>query len=156
MLARNAPSLPRLASIYARDRAQIDDLAQEMALALWRAIPGFRGECSERTFVFRVAHNVAVSHLVRRARPGGAPLDEDIVDPAPPADEALARADRRARLLGAIRSLPLPQREVVTLALEELSHEEIALVLDLTTTNVAVRLHRAKARLKEILEGSDG
>ncbi len=51
------PALRRLASAWERDAAAREDLLQEILLALWRALPRFRGECSEKTFVFRVAHN---------------------------------------------------------------------------------------------------
>jgi RNA polymerase sigma factor (sigma-70 family) len=155
ILARNAPSLPRLAGIYARNPAQIEDLAQEMAIALLRALPAFRGECSERTFVFRVAHNVAVSYLVRRAAPVHEPLSDSLLDPAVRADDLLMQASRHARLVEAVRMLPLPLREVITLVLEELSHEEIAGVLDLSLTNVGVRVFRAKERLRAIMEQNE-
>ena len=57
LLEAHGPSLARLAASYARRASEHDDLFQEIAFAIWRALPGFRGECSERTFVFRIAHN---------------------------------------------------------------------------------------------------
>jgi RNA polymerase sigma factor (sigma-70 family) len=69
LLAENGPALARLAASYTRTAADRDDLLQEIAIALWRAWPKFRGECSTRTFLFRVAHNRAISHVYRRRRP---------------------------------------------------------------------------------------
>jgi RNA polymerase sigma-70 factor (ECF subfamily) len=57
LLSVHAAPLSRLFASYARNAADRHDLAQEVALALFTALPRFRGECSERTFVFRVAHN---------------------------------------------------------------------------------------------------
>ena len=59
LLEQYRASLRRLAWSYTRNSAQRDDLFKEIALAIWRARPGFRGECSERTFVFRIAHIAA-------------------------------------------------------------------------------------------------
>lgn len=56
-----------------------------------------------------------------------------------------------ARLQGAVRGLPLAQRQVMVLALEGLDHHEIARVLGISSGNVAVRLHRGKALLKAAL-----
>ena len=67
LLEQYRASLRRLAWSYTRNSAQRDDLFQEIALAIWRAHPGFRGECSERTFVFRIAHNRGLSFLARHA-----------------------------------------------------------------------------------------
>ncbi len=52
-----------------------------------------------------------------------------------------------------MRRLPLPYRQVVTLALEDLSHAQIAQALGLSVSNVGVRLNRAKAMLKEAMDG---
>ena len=47
-------ALQRLAAAYERDPHEQEDLVQDILFALWRALPSFRGECSERTFVYRV------------------------------------------------------------------------------------------------------
>ena len=65
----------------------------------------------------------------------------------------LLRDERSRRLAAAIRRLPLPYRQVMTLLLEDLSHAQIAEALGLSRTNVAVRVSRAKALLKGLLDG---
>ncbi|RYG68068.1 hypothetical protein EON77_15875, partial [bacterium] len=55
LLAANRPALARLAASYATSPADRDDLLQEIAMGLWLALPTFRAECSERTFLFRIA-----------------------------------------------------------------------------------------------------
>ena len=64
--------------------------------------------------------------------------------------------ERHARLLTALRRLPLIQRETVTLCLEGLSHGEIADVLGTTPANVAVRLSRARTELTRLLNADRG
>lgn len=141
-------ALGRVVSAYARPGADHDDLAQEIAFALLGALPRFRGESSEKTFVLRVAHNRGLKHALERQ-----PLAEppETADPAPGPDEALERTRQIERLFQAIRQLPLGQREVLALALEELSHDEIATILGITANNVGVRLSRARDTLKTLL-----
>ena len=62
-------------------------------------------------------------------------------------------ADERSnRVTAAVRRLPLPYRQVMTLLLEELSYGEIAEALDISLSNVGVRVNRAKAQLKAMLD----
>lgn len=146
--------LARLASSYARARGEQDDLFQEMMIALWKALPTYRGDCSERTYVYRIAHNRAISYLARR-RPLAAGLDEEAELPAtaPTPEQALSSEEEAARLAGAVARLPVGHREVVALALEGLSYREIADVLGLTESNVGARLTRARLQLRALLKG---
>ena len=75
ILSEHARALERVAASFTRTRADRDDLLQDFALALWKAFPSFRRECSERSFVLRVAHNRALDFLARR-RPVAEPLDD--------------------------------------------------------------------------------
>ena len=98
--------LARLASSYARARGEQDDLFQEIMIALWRALPAYRGDCSERTYVYRIAHNRAMSYLSRR-RPMVGNLDEEGELPAPGPDaRAGALARRRGRAPCSRRRVP--------------------------------------------------
>jgi RNA polymerase sigma-70 factor (ECF subfamily) len=150
-----AAPLARLAASYARARGEQDDLFQEMMIALWKALPAWRGDCSERTYVYRIAHNRAMSYLSRR-RPTPADLDEEAELPAsaPTPEQALSRDQEAERLADAVARLPVGHREVVALALEGLGYREIADVLGITETNVGARLSRARARLRELLRGA--
>jgi len=153
LLHEHGGALRRVASSYEADPALRDDLYQEICLAIWKALPAFRGESSSRTFVFRIAHNRGLSHGWREGRlPGPLEEPERLRDPAASAEDALERSQRRSRLLAAIRSLPLGARQVLTLRLEGLSFKEIAEVTGLTENNAMVRATRARQALKKILE----
>lgn len=156
LLREHGPSLSRLAFGYEKREAVRQELIQEIALALWQALPRFRGDCSERTFVFRIAHNRGLTHAVRR-KAGDEPLDElpeslHPPDPRPDPGEQAERTQRRDRLRAAIRRLPLLHREPIMLLLEDCPVAEIAEILGISENNVAVRLTRARKALKQALE----
>jgi len=152
LLNANLGALRRLSSSYAGTTGERDDLLQEIALALWQALPRFRGESSERTFLFRIAHNHCINHIVRRKPVESLQqLELDPEDGAHPIEMALSSAQESARLVSAVRRLPLIQREVVVLALEDMDYAEIAAVLGISETNVGVRLNRARASLRKLM-----
>src|SRR3954465_8735420 len=66
--AEYAAPMARVARAHEADPSLQQDLLQEIHLALWRSLPSFGGRCSLRTWVYRVAHNVAASHVLRRRR----------------------------------------------------------------------------------------
>jgi RNA polymerase sigma-70 factor (ECF subfamily) len=144
-------ALGRLAWGYAENAADHDDLLQDILIAIWRALPRFRGEASERTFVFRIAHNRGITFVSRRRTHESLDAHTAIVDPRPRPDEEAERSAGHARLIGAVRALPPALRDTVMLRLEDCSIAEIAAVLDVTENNVSVRLNRARDRLRELL-----
>lgn len=153
ILRREGAALHRVAAAYEADPARREDLFQEICLAIWQALPRFRGESSERTFVFRIAHNRGLTHRSRRP---AAPVDleeaETMADPQPGPEAAAGEAQRRERLRSAVLSLPLEPRQVISLTLEGLTPKEIAQILGITENNAAVRLSRARRALRQILE----
>ncbi|MFO1186272.1 MAG: sigma-70 family RNA polymerase sigma factor [Alphaproteobacteria bacterium] len=153
ILEEFGPALARLAAGYERNRALREELVQEIALAVFQALPRLADPAKLKPFVFRIAHNRAVSHVVRRARePRGEELGEHLSADAPSPEQSLLERERSGRLVAAVRALPLPYRQVVMLVLEGLSHAEIAEALGLSLSNVGVRVNRAKERLKELLD----
>ena len=144
-------ALVRLAWGYTDHVADHDDLVQDILVAIWRALPRFRGEASERTFVLRVAHNRGITFASRRRVHDSLDEHASIADPRPGPDEELDRAAQHARLIAAVRTLPPALRETVMLRLEGCAVPEIAAVLNVTENNVSVRLNRARDRLRELL-----
>lgn len=152
LLTDNRAALNRLAASYSNSQDR-EDLLQEITIALWRALPAFRGECSERTFLFRIAHNRCVTHISRKH--ASVSLDEVEIepeDPSLPMDTRMSQAQERERLLRAVRTLPMIYREVIVLMLEGLDYREIAEVVGISESNVGVRLNRARQQLKALLE----
>jgi len=150
-------ALLRVAAAYAPEPADRDDLLQEILLAVWQALPSFRGESSEKTFIFRIAHNRGMTFATRRRKQhpsGDAP--ETLSDPRPGPEAELLQSERRERLLSAVRRLPERLRQAATLYLEGLSNREIAEVQGTTENNVAVRLTRSRAMLRVLLGEESG
>jgi RNA polymerase sigma-70 factor (ECF subfamily) len=138
-----------------------DELFQEIALNIWRALPKFRHDSAVKTFVARIAHNVLATHVAKAIKTVKA--DHDLTELSTEAEkdtnqptpyQSLDKNQRQQRLLSAIRQLKLEQQQVITLALEGMSYQEISEVLAITTNLVGVRLQRAKAALATLLEKS--
>jgi RNA polymerase sigma factor (sigma-70 family) len=136
-----------------------DELFQEIALNIWRALPNFRNDSAVKTFVARIAHNVLATHVAKAVKSVKADQDidelsqeaeHDQIQPTP--YQSLDKQQRQQRLAQAIRQLKLDQQQVITLALEGMSYQEISEVLVITTNLVGVRLQRAKKALAQFLE----
>jgi RNA polymerase sigma-70 factor (ECF subfamily) len=135
-----------------------NDLVQEISIALWRAIPAFRGDSRSSTFVYRVAHNTALSwhrsQRRHRRRVESAPEIGWMTEP-----EAGRRREvslgRLEELYAAIRSLPKLDRSLILLSLDGLSYREIAEVHGLSESNVGSRLTRIRQRLAVLLTNPD-
>jgi RNA polymerase sigma-70 factor, ECF subfamily len=145
-------SLARLAAAYEFDRAQQQDLLQEIHLALWRSFAGFRNQCSLRTWVHRVAHNTAATHVRRQKRAGVSRLVsleelEDLPGESD-AERSLDESSVLARLTSLIQRLKPLDRDVMLLYLEGTSADAIGEVTGLSPANVAQKIHRTKKVLQ--------
>ncbi len=144
--------LQRLAAAYVREVPDREDVIQEIAVALWQAIPKFRNESSERTWLYRIAHNTAITAVTKLRRRGRSEaalddLPEPPDRPSPPTNDGLIEAERRTWLVQAIRLLPADDRQIVTLHLEDLSHRQIQEITGLSEGAIATRLSRIRTRL---------
>ncbi len=151
VLREHGGMLARIAGSYEAEPARRDDLLQEISLAVWKALPAWRGDASLRTFCARVAHNRAIDHLAREKRAQGDELHDEHPDPTGGPLRHAEAHQRRRDLLAAVRALPLGQRQVVVLALEGFSQREIGDSLGLEDNTVAQRLSRARRHLQSVL-----
>ncbi|MFC4729225.1 RNA polymerase sigma factor [Coralloluteibacterium thermophilus] len=148
-------ALARLAQAYEREPDARRDLLQDIHVGLWRSFATYDGRCSLRTWTYRVAHNVAASHIEAARRRGQAFLDlEDVVL----VDGSDVEADVGAqhalgRLHALIRQLKPIDRQVIQLWLEELPAASIAEITGLSGGAVATKVHRIKALLAQRFKG---
>jgi RNA polymerase sigma-70 factor (ECF subfamily) len=145
-------SLARMAVAHEFDRAQQQDLLQEIHLALWRSFAGFRNQCSLRTWVYRVAHNTASTYVRRQKRFRLSRLIslEELEDL--PGESDTERALDESALIGKLRATvqrlkPL-DRDVMLLYLEGTDAATIGEVTGLSPANVAQKIHRTKKVLQ--------
>lgn len=139
--------LHRVARAFASGADQ-QDLLQEMLIAVWRAAPAFRGDSAPSTFIFRVAHNRALTWRrgeVRRRRRADDYQRLHVEDVS--GEDPLLE-----KLYAAIRQLEPLDRSLVLLSLEGQSYAEIAALHGLSETNIGARLSRARQKLTQLTE----
>jgi RNA polymerase sigma-70 factor (ECF subfamily) len=145
------PALERLVRAYEADPEIRRDLVQDIHVALWRSFAGFDGRCSLRTWIYRVAHNVAASHVMRQQRSRSQALvGLEELENLPDADggpQAADRAHALDRLLKLIQRLKPLDRHVILSYLEGLDAAAIGEITGLSAGNVATKIHRIKAVL---------
>jgi RNA polymerase sigma-70 factor, ECF subfamily len=162
------PALDRLARAYEAGVEDRRDLLQEIHLALWRSLDGFDGRCSLRTWVYRVAHNAAVSHILSSRRRksqalvsieeiaengeiGAAGVQEDAIG-------GLERSQMIDRLYALVQRLNPVDRQIILLYLEGVDAASVGEVTGLSSGYVATKIHRIKKILAERFRngGNDG
>ena len=152
LVEKHQTSLLRTCYLYLGDQALAEDAVQETFLKAYRALPNFRGESSEKTWLMRIAVNTCrdvmrsgwFRHTDRRVTPDMLP---EAAAPAEAGDDAL---------LAEVMNLPAKQREVVLLySYQDMDTHEIAKALGIAHSSVSGRLRSARARLRAVLEGRD-
>jgi RNA polymerase sigma-70 factor, ECF subfamily len=139
------PALERLARAYEMDTEKRRDLIQEIHFQLWRSFRKFDARCSLRTWVYRVAHHVATSHVVRERRTFKNLVDLEELEKIPEKNphDAHQRIDLERLSLLIQRLKPL-DRQVIVSYLEDMDAASIGEITGLSPANVAVRIHRIK------------
>jgi RNA polymerase sigma factor (sigma-70 family) len=143
-------------------REHVDDLAQEVFLRLYRALPAFRGEALLSTYLYRIIANVAQDEWKRRRREDR-PLvsiseeesewEERLAHPGPDAAQQLAEKQFRYSVEQQLQQLsPIERTVLVLYHQEERSYEQIAHSLELPIGTVRTHLHRGRKKLREGIE----
>lgn len=141
--------------------SEADDIAQEVFLRAYRALPAFEGRSQFFTWVYRMAVNRSLNARRDRARRGEDSLDAGLTDD--PRIELAVAVDARgnpareaelrqgyARLLRALDQLPADMRTTVILvALQGMSHGEASVIQKVSEGTIAWRMHEARRRLRE-------
>ena len=127
-----------------------EEVAQEVFVRVFRGLTNFRGDSQLSTWVYRLTVNAALSHLAKRGRRHEVGDDGLSELPAPPTterDSALA-----SRIETALTQLPAGYRAILVLHdIEGLSHEECAAILECRIGTCKSQLHKARARMRELL-----
>ena len=142
----------RLGRGYEADPDRRRDLLQDVHLELWRSLELFDGRCALRTWVYRVAHNVAASHVVRQRRICARLVDLEAIEWEPAPVDGEAQADHRyaaQKLLDLVHQLRPADRQILMLYLEGETAAEIAEVTGLSPSNIATKIHRMKKLLQQ-------
>jgi RNA polymerase sigma-70 factor (ECF subfamily) len=138
------------------DRTQIDDLAQDVFLKIHRGLPYFRGDAKLSTWIYRIVQNVC-SEARGRRRHAEVPLESGRDEsprrePGRP-DAAFAELELRDRLEKAVAQLPENYRLLIAAHyMKGVQYEALAEALGIPLGTVKTHLHRAKRRLRELLD----
>ena len=143
---------------YAISPQDQEDLFQEILIHIYSAIPCFRGEAKETTWIYRISLNTALtwSRNEKRKRKR---FKTDILDvqevPAAKSDSEDPSQNEQIlnQVYDAIRQLPKSDSSIVLLYLDGLGYDEISEIIGISKTNVGVRLNRAKKKLAQLLKG---
>ena len=136
-----------IALTFTRNPERAQDLTQEAWLRILRSLDSFRGDCRFSTWMYRVTFNLFLNQKRKQ--------DREVLPPRMEEPRARrCRPDQRLTLQEAVRSLPMPFREVVALRyIGDLSYKEMAAVLEIPLGTVQSRLKRGLKKLNKILGG---
>lgn len=157
LLGRYHRSVYALVRGYLQNREEAQDVAQRALLEAFAHLPGFRGESSFRTWLYRIALNLA-SHAGRKAqaerRLREVPLVEEPRGEAASGEQRLDGQARRQALQRAVAGLPEKQRRAVELRVfEDLSFREVGEVLGCSEDAAKMNFHHGLRRLRALLAG---
>ena len=154
-----------LAYYMTKNHHDAEDVAQEVFLKIWRALPSYRGENEPDAWIMKIAKNACYDFLKsrRQVEPLEREIDGEVVerplaDPDPDSNppEAAVLSEKRDEVAKALLRLPPEQREILTLRyVDGLSYEQLARVMSLGMGTVKSKLWRAKKALKNILQNGN-
>jgi RNA polymerase sigma-70 factor, ECF subfamily len=132
-----------------------EELTQEVFLRAFKALPKFRGDAQLSTWMYRLAVNAALSYATRGQARQRRDLGEEALLALPAEDAPATDPKLRARLERALNALPAGYRAVLVLHdVEGLQHEEIAAILGCRVGTSKSQLHKARAKMRELLGGA--
>ena len=152
LVRRHKSRVFAIAARFARHDQELDDVAQEIFVKAYQNLAKFRGDAPFEHWLSRIAVRCCYD-LLRRTRRDRqhVPLDEVVLG----TEDNVGAARAREVLEFGLNQLDAPERLVITLLeLEEKSVREVAALTGWSETNVKVRTHRARQRLKQVLEKS--
>jgi RNA polymerase sigma-70 factor (ECF subfamily) len=146
-VAEFGPALDRLATAYEFDSEKRRDLLQEIYFALWRSFAIYDSRCSRRTWIYRVAHNIATTQAIRQRRVYSSLVSLEELDQfaaTEPSDSSLDQRQASVRLALLIQKLKPLDRQIIVSYLE--GHDAVATgeITGLSPANVAMKIHRIK------------
>ena len=134
------------------DRDLSHDLCQEVFINTWNALPKFRGEASEKTWLYRITVNTCLM-WIRKEKKSQVLASQDWPEPVVDTSDEKEKLEQFYRAIGELEEV---DRFIIMMVLDELEYEEISRVVGITENNLRVKVHRIKQRLKTILNDGKG
>lgn len=132
--------------MFSKDSEEVNDLFQEVLINLWKGLPGFKGQSSMGTWIWRISLNTCISCERKKKKNPTIPLTMDVDF----FEDKDAEAQQVRMLYDRVHRLKPFDRAIVLLWLEGISYDEIAAIVGITPSNVATRLFRIREQLKQM------
>lgn len=146
-------SIYRICRSYLYDLEATDDLFQEILIQVWNSLDQFRAQSSWNTYIYRISINTAITFNKNAKKQHKRHLQQDVSELSLAAEISSESSEQKLdKLLRAIQKLSDPDRLVISLVLEDLSYKQIAEYLHISTSNVGIKINRAKKRIQKIVE----
>lgn len=146
---QNQGIIYKLVSLYANDAEEKKDLYQEVLLQAWKSWPSFRHEAKFSTWLYRICLNTI---LTQKRKPQRIDYTASLENIAPALQNNAAKNEDAVRLRLAIRQLCETDRAIISMNLDGYENAEVAEMLGISNNNVAVKLHRIKQQLVNLLK----
>lgn len=138
----------KVCGLFANDNEERKDLFQEIILQAWKAYPGFKGQSSVSTWLYRISLNTAITYQKKQKRGPAIIYPDELVQH--PEDNLPDTWKEEYKILHQmIAGLPKLDRALVLLYLEDKSHNEIADIMGISASNVGTKLNRIKDKMKQ-------
>ena len=151
-------SLQRLVSAYEADPEKRRDLSQDIHFQLWRSFQRYDSRCSLRTWIYRVAHHVGASYVIRERRTFSTLVSLEELEALTLEDRSEFPAEARinlSRLSMLIQRLKPLDRQIIICWLEGIDAASIGEITGLAAGSVAMRIHRIKNILRRQFSRGD-
>jgi len=147
MIQQNERVIYKVCSFYISEDSTLGDLYQDVVSNLWVAYPKFRKESAVSTWIYRIALNTCISGIRKEMRKPQRVSFSQLSDVFEQPEDMSAEIKELYRL---IHQLKIVERAIILLYLEEKSYQQIADIVGLTVSNVAVKLKRIKEKLVDM------
>ena len=137
----------KICRLYRDSPEDREDLFQEIVYQLWRAFPSFEGRAKLSSWMYRIALNTALASFRKRT--------PDITYPVALPEQATEAQEgnlQQDQLFAALKQLTDAEKAIIALYLEDMSYQEIAVIIGIEENYVGVKLNRIKTKIKNILK----
>jgi RNA polymerase sigma factor (sigma-70 family) len=138
----------KLVGLYANNTEEKKDLYQEILLQAWKGWPTFRKEARFSTWLYRICLNTI---LTQKRKPQRVDYKDSLESISPAIQNSVVQNEDVVRLRMAIRQLPETDRAIISMNLDGYENAEVADMLGISNNHVAVKLHRIKQQLGNLL-----
>ncbi len=145
---QNQGIIYKLVGLYANDTEEKKDLYQEILLQAWKGWPSFRKEAKFSTWLYRICLNTI---LTQKRKPQRVDYKDSLESISPAVQNSVVQNEDVVRLRMAIRQLPETDRAIISMNIDGYENAEVAEMLGISNNHVAVKLHRIKQQLGNLL-----